>query len=65
MNRETLTRSERVEEYLGENRIKREGSLQETTEGVNILLGDPQESCCQAFNSYNSRYVRADHIQPY
>ncbi|GEM_PF-3645768 len=44
MNKETLTRSERVEEYSGENRIKREGSLQETTEGVNILLGDPRKA---------------------
>ncbi len=44
MNRETLTRSERVEEYSGENRIKKERSLQETTEGVNILLGDPRKA---------------------
>ncbi|RPJ50266.1 MAG: MATE family efflux transporter, partial [Methanobacteriota archaeon] len=44
MNREPLTGSEDTKEYPGESRDQREGILQKTTEGVNILLGDPRKA---------------------
>lgn len=44
MNREPVTRSEGTAEYAGENGNEKEGILQKTTEGVNILLGDPRKA---------------------
>jgi putative MATE family efflux protein len=44
MNREPLTGSEDADEYSGDTRGRKEGVLQKSTEGVNILLGDPRKA---------------------
>ncbi|RXA20791.1 MATE family efflux transporter [Methanosarcina sp. MSH10X1] len=44
MSRKPLTGSQGTEEYSGEIRGEKEGILQKTTEGVNILLGDPRKA---------------------
>jgi Na+-driven multidrug efflux pump len=45
MSRETLTRGESAtEEESEEKRGEKEGILQEATEGVDILLGDPRKA---------------------